>query len=107
MILGHEMKLYAENPHLGSPVRDDNGRGVSAGQLAKAVAQCPAEDWTTLNPPPRPAPEWIYLECRAGEVRLFFEVYYPDGRRGHAASTMIACPSDTCRPDLELFPPWA
>lgn len=107
MILAHEIRLYAENPHLGLPVRGKDLRGVNADQVRRAVAQCPVEEWTSLVPPPRQAPEWIYLECQAGELRLFFEVYYPDGRRGHAASTMIACPSATCRPDLSIFPPWA
>lgn len=106
MILAHEIRLYAENPHLGSPVREEDQRGVNADQVRRAIAQCPAEEWTSLVPPPRQAPEWIYLECEAGELRLFFEVYYPDGRRGHAASTMIACPSAACRPDLSIFPPW-
>lgn len=106
MILAHEIRLYAENPHLGSPVRENDQPEVGADQVRRTIAQCPAEKWTPLAPPPRPAPEWIYLECQAGELRLFFEVYYPDGRRGHAASTMIACPSATCRPDLSLFPPW-
>lgn len=106
MILAHEIRLYAENPHLGSPVREKDHRGVNADQVQRAIAQCPAEEWTPLVPPPRQAPEWIYLECQAGDLRLFFEVYYPDGRRGHAASTMIACPSAACRPDLSIFPPW-
>ena len=107
MILADEIRLYADNPHLGSPVSEKDQRGVDAEQVRRAVAQCPAEKWISLEPPPRQAPEWIYLECQAGELRLFFEVYYPEGRRGHAASTMIACPSATCRPDLSIFPPWA
>lgn len=107
MILAYEISRYAENPHLGSPVREKDQRGVNAEQVQHAVAQCPAEKWTLLAPPPRQAPEWIYLECQAGELRLFFEVYYPDGRLGHAALTMIACPSATCRPDISIFPPWA
>ena len=107
MILADEIRLYADNPHLGSPVSEKDQRGVDAEQVRRAVAQCPAEKWTSLEPPPRQAPEWIYLECQAGELRLFFEVYYPEGRRGNAASTMIACPSATCRPDLSIFPPWA
>ena len=107
MILAHEIRQYADNPQLGSPVRGEDQRGVSPDQVGRAVAQCPADKWTPLVPPPRPSPEWIYLECQAGEVQMFFEVYYPEGRRGHAASTMIACPRAGCRPDISLFPPWA